>query len=190
MEVEILNKILALGTLLVQISMIILLLAVLWKKKLDKKLPDFFEDSWNFLKENSLLLAFLTVFVGSLSSLFYSEIVGYPPCNLCWLQRTLIFPQVIILGVALWKKQKNIFDFVIGLNILGVLIACYNYYLQITQTGDCGVGGITCNKIYIWEFGYITIPMMSLTLFVVVIILTYIYKNHNGKNKGQRIIEK
>ncbi|MAG07635.1 disulfide bond formation protein B [Candidatus Pacearchaeota archaeon] len=181
-EIILFNKILALGTLVLQIAIVTFFLAIIWAKNRNKKLPSFCQSCWNFLKQNSLLLAFLTVLGGTLASLFYSEIIDYAACELCWFQRALIYPQVIILGIALWKKQKDIFDYVIALNIIGSLIALYQYYLQrFNVSTNCGSGDISCSSVYILEFGYITIPMMALTLFVAVSILTYIYKHPHFK---------
>jgi disulfide bond formation protein DsbB len=183
-EIILFNKTLALGTLVLQIAIITFFLSIIWAKNRNKKLPNLCQSYWDFLKQNSLLLSFLIVLGGTLSSLFYSSVIGYATCELCWFQRALIYPQVIILGVALWKKQKDIFDYVIALNIIGFLIALYQYYLQrFNVSTNCGSGDISCSSVYILEFGYITIPMMALTLFVAVPILTYIYKNHNFKKE-------
>ena len=184
MNVEIINNILGIGTLLLQIIIITFLILVLYTKKSGKKFESL-DGVWAFIKNNALILAFLIVLFGTLLSLYYSEVIGYQTCNLCWLQRVLIYPQVLILGIAIWKKQKDIFDYLIGLNIIGLIIAIYNHYLQISgKLGYCGSGGVACNKLYVFEFGYITIPMMAITLFISVILLTYVYKKtYSGKNK-------
>lgn len=60
-----------------------------------------------FLAKNAFLFSFLIVASASLGSLFYSEIIGFEPCKLCWYQRVFMYPQVIIFGIALWKKKWN-----------------------------------------------------------------------------------
>jgi len=174
--VNFLDSMLGIGTFLLHICLIVFFSSYIYYR-VTKKIPSLFEGAWEFIKDNSLTLAFLMTFGATIISLIYSEIIGYEACVLCWYQRTLIYPQVIILGVALLKKRKDIFDFVVGLNVIGFVIALYQYSLQrFNISGNCGSAGIACNSIYVFELGYITIPMASLTLFVSVIILTYIWK--------------
>ena len=180
-EVVLFDKILGLGTLLLQIAIITLVISYFYYK--NKHQSRIYKEVTKFVRQNSILLAFLIVLSGTIFSLIYSNIIGYAACELCWYQRILIYPQVIILGVALIKKQKNIFDYVIGLNILGLIIAVYQYYLQMSGNNTaCGTTGILCSSIYVLEFGYITIPMMSITLFISLIFLTYIWKHERKQN--------
>ncbi|MEM3067359.1 MAG: disulfide bond formation protein B [Thermoplasmata archaeon] len=186
MSLEIfLNKFIAIGILVIHIILGLSLLAFIWYKyvkKSGKKLPTFIYNFKNFVKYNSLLFAFFLTLGATIGSLIYSEIIGLSVCDLCWYQRALIYPQVIILGVALLKKNKEIFDYIVGLNVIGIIIGGYQYYMQMTNySAPCPVSGsINCFTKDVLEFGYITIPIMSLTVFVVVMILTYIAKN--GRN--------
>src|SRR3989338_1800847 len=81
-------------TLLAQIAVVILFLAFLTG---NRKVGELIE-------KRATLLAFLAGLGAVLGSLYYSNIVGYTPCVLCWYQRYLMFPQVLILGLAAWKK--------------------------------------------------------------------------------------
>ena len=178
-----LNKFLGIGTLVLHIVLGLSLFIWLYHKSLKKtgkRLPSFLYNIKNFIQTNSLLFAFILTLGATIGSLIYSEIIGLPPCDLCWYQRALIYPQVIILLVALIKKDREIFDYVIGLNIIGIIISSYQYIMQmINYSGPCpiGSGGIACFSKDVFEFGYITIPLMSLSVFVVVIVLTYMAKN-------------
>ena len=173
------NKLIGIGTLVIHIILGLALIIFIYAKINKKKLPDFVHDSNKFLSENGIALSFLIALGASIGSLVYSEIIGLPPCDLCWYQRALIYPQVIILGVALLKKNREIFDYVLGLNIIGILIGGYQYIMQIIgYSGPCPVSGIVdCFTKDVFEFGYITIPMMSITVFVIVIVLTFMAKN-------------
>jgi len=178
------NKIFALSLLASHIFLIGLILGFFYVKFLKKELPFFLQEIWEFIENNALLFAFLMALFGTVGSLIYSEVLKLPPCDLCWIQRIMIYPQIIILGVALWKKQKDIFDYVIGLNIIGIIFAGYQYIMQmISYNGPCIIGAGTCFNRDVFEFGYITIPLMSLTLMVYLIILTYICKNRKIKEK-------
>lgn len=137
------------------------------------------DDFKNSLRKNSLLLAFIISLMASLGTLFYSEILGYPPCTLCWIQRAFMYPIPIILGAALLKKSLNIKKYAIFLAAIGALIAGYHYLVQIFQLSTvCAIGSETpCNIAYSFELGYITIPMMSLTVFILIIVLLFKMKS-------------
>ncbi len=129
------------------------------------------------IEDNSLLFAFIVALIATLGSLFYSEIAGYTPCKLCWYQRIFMYPQSILLGIALFKKFKNIFYYVVPLSIIGGIISIYHYIIQrMSYVSSCAADGVSCTFKYVFHFGYITIPMMALTAFCLIIILTYSWK--------------
>ena len=133
------------------------------------------EDLKASLRKNPLLFAFIVSLVATLGSLFYSEILGYTPCKLCWLQRIFMYPLPLIFGIALRKKDFRIKDYTIPLAVIGALIAAYHYSVQVFQftTNCCANSEVPCNIVYSFELGYITIPMMALTAFILIIILRY-----------------
>lgn len=133
------------------------------------------EDLKLSLRKNHLLLAFIISLTATLGSLFYSEILGYTPCKLCWFQRIFMYPLPIIFGIALKKKDLRIKHYIIPLAVIGALIAAYHYSVQVFQfTTTCGANSeVPCNVVYSFELGYITIPMMALTAFILIIILVY-----------------
>ena len=131
------------------------------------------EDIKLSLRKNSLLLAFIISLTATLGSLFYSEILGYTPCKLCWFQRIFMYPLPIIFGIALKNKDLGIKKYTIPLAVIGALIAAYHYSVQVFQfTTNCGANSeVPCNLVYSFELGYITIPMMAVTAFILIIIL-------------------
>ncbi len=132
----------------------------------------------DFFRKKALLFSFIIVLIAMLGSLFYSEIAGYEPCKLCWFQRIFMYPQLIILGLALWKKDQRIFRYTIVLSIIGTIIAGYHYLLQIGAAPaiPCSAVGysISCSKTFVMQFGYITLPMMALTVFVLLVFFSII----------------
>src|SRR3989344_317959 len=120
-------------------------------------------------------LIFLVSLTTVATSLFYSEILGFEPCVLCWIQRIFLYPQVIIAGMALYKKDRGIVDYVIGLSGTGALVAIYQHYLQMGGTSflPCPAvsTGADCAQRFLFEFGYITFPLMSFTIFAFLIIV-------------------
>jgi len=131
----------------------------------------------HLLKKYALILAFLVSLLATVLSLFYSEIIGYTPCVLCWIERIFIYPQTILLAVAYVKKDTRIADYSIALSVLGGGVALYHYYGQMFNESalPCSITA-SCAQRFFLEFGYISIPMMALTSFVLLIILMSIVK--------------
>lgn len=153
--------------------LIIFLIFVLSARKLGMQ-SSFIDAPINFFGNNALLFSFLVALVSMASSLFYSEIARFVPCLLCWWQRIFLFPQVFILGLALWKKNKNIGAYSILLSIIGGVFAAYHSYLQFggSPLVPCSANGIaaSCTQRYFLEFSYVSIPTMALTGFIMIII--------------------
>lgn len=138
--------------------------------------------SW--LGERSIPLALLTTLAAVLGSLYYSEVVGYAPCVLCWWQRVFIFPQLILFLTA-WKfKDRSAFAYSWRLSVIAGVIAAYHQFTNLGGTSvlPCTAVGAECSKLYVFAFGYITIPMMSLTIALFLILLAWanrIYENNS-----------
>jgi disulfide bond formation protein DsbB len=126
-------------------------------------------------KTRAYLAGFIVVLTATLGSLFYSEIAGYDPCKLCWFQRVLMYPQVIILGMAWWLEDNSAWLYSLALSSLGVVVAGYHYALQLwpSQVVNCSVVGqaTSCSGTYLMQFGYITIPLMAAAAFILIVVL-------------------
>ncbi|MEK7177163.1 MAG: disulfide bond formation protein B [Patescibacteria group bacterium] len=138
-----------------------------------------------FLGRQALWFGFLVAVVAVLGSLFYSEVIGFEPCVLCWWQRIFLYPMLIIFSMALWKKNDSAFLYVLPLAVLGGLIAAYQSYILLGGVSllPCTALEGDCSKIYVMAFGYITIPMMSLTISLYTLLLAWadrIYRNENS----------
>jgi disulfide bond formation protein DsbB len=131
------------------------------------------------------IMAFTVSLTAMFGSLFYSEVAKYQPCILCWYQRIFMYPQTLLIAMGILKKDRNAADYAIGLSAVGAVIAAYHYFEQIAGTGilPCTAVGysVSCTKRFALEYGYITIPMMSLTAFVAIILLMRISKRTSGK---------
>lgn len=138
-----------------------------------------------FIRENLLQLSLLIATFSMLGSLYFSEIMHLPPCVLCWYQRICMYPLVIILGIGIWKKDKNIPYMVLPLSIIGLIIAAYHnllYYNIIPESLAPCTAGISCTTKLIELFGIVTIPLMSLIAFIIITLLNLAYIKFN-KNK-------
>jgi len=128
-----------------------------------------------FVKKYAIYLAFLQVWAAVLGSLYFSEIKGLTPCFLCWVQRIFMYPLIFILTVAIWRKDKNGPYYVLPLSITGAIVAFYQYLLQMTPLSK--VEAVTCSAtapcsaIQIMFFGFVTIPFLSMSAFIVITAL-------------------
>lgn len=163
-----LNFWLALGTLALQALTVLLLVHLIWRPR---------GLSWMdpILSRFGLLAAFALTFVSSALTLLYSEVFGFIPCGLCWMERIFLYPQVILLGIALFKAEgARIADYIIGLSIPGALIALYHHYIQMGGSSlpcPAAGAGADCSKRILFEFDYVTFPLMAFSAFAFLIVL-------------------
>ncbi len=179
MPVETINYLLALGTLAMQIGGVTLLVAYFLRSRYQ-----IFADISESVTQWGLLAAFILSAIGSVLTLFYSEILGFPPCPLCWWQRIFLYPQAVLFGLALLKRDartrgdergdRTIADYSIALSIFGLGVALYHHALQVLPSGSLpcpAEGAVSCAQRFVFEFGYITFPLMAATLFAFFIVL-------------------
>jgi len=118
-----------------------------------------------------LRLAFITALVATLGSLYFSEVMGFPPCTLCWYQRIGIYPLIAILGVALWSGDKNVWRYVLPLSLAGLVISVYHnliYYNVISEGIIPCQKGVSCATRFIAWLGFIDIPLLSFAAFLLI----------------------
>lgn len=120
-----------------------------------------------------LLLAWVTALFATLGSLYFSEVMGFIPCTLCWYQRILMYPLAVILGIAFYRNDQQIYKYALPFSIFGILLSAYHTALQkvpyLQQFEMCKTG-IPCSKDYLNWLGFITIPMMALVAFIIITI--------------------
>lgn len=170
-------KFLSLGSLVIAIFILSFFISLLLKAS------DFYS---NFFKKYGLHVVFVFSLVATLGSLVLSEILELLPCDLCWYQRMFMYPLVFISGFAIYKKDyKNGAAYSIMLSVIGAVIAIYHYLLQVSDSFKynqffCEPGTVAdCSIPEFIEFGFVTIPFISLTAFVLVIISSYYVKRGN-----------
>ena len=150
--------------------------------------PGLFPKTLAWSARNAILLSFILSLAAMLASLFYSEIIGFAPCELCWWARIFLYPQVFLFGLALWRQKKGEMasDIIVNslvLSIIGAGITLYHYYGQSFNPDvlpACTSTGVTCSKIYFTDFGYITLPMMAFSTFAALIVLMIIRKRRSS----------
>ena len=126
-----------------------------------------------FVEKYIVYIAWIQSIAATLGSLYYSEIRNFTPCTLCWYQRILMYPLVIIIAVGILRKDKKLYQYVLPMSILGWFVALYHILLQKgilpEEIAPCAIGA-TCKTAYTGYFGFITIPVMSFTAFTVITI--------------------
>ena len=171
------NKLLSLGVIFSQAFILGAILYVIFFRKTKNVVTE-------FIGKRGLLLAFIFALISMAGSLFYSNVVGFPPCELCWFQRIFMYPLVFLLGLALIKRESRIADYALLLAIIGGAISLYHNYMYYYNQGlnvFCQLGGmqVSCVKRYVFEFGYVTIPLMALTAFALIIIFLVAHRLQN-----------
>lgn len=171
----VINELLALGTLLIDIGIVVVGLLSAYPKTRKQII--------RLGQQYGLHLAFVIALISTALSLYYSEIVGFAPCVLCWWQRIFIYPQVILLGGALLKKEKKIIDYAIAVLIPGLIVSIYQVALQfgVSDVLDCTAVGPSCDARYVYEYGYITIPVMALTALIAMLGLLLLARRPENK---------
>lgn len=132
-----------------------------------------------FLKKHSFHFAFLLALGAIIGSLTYSELFGFAPCTFCWWQRIFMYPQLIVFATGIYLKDLKVWITGIALSVIGAVFSIYHILIQfgiIGPSGACATGGVSCAKIDVLIFNWITIPIMCLTLFIG--ILTFAYISH------------
>src|SRR5690606_17786528 len=100
--------------------------------------------------------------------------LGFIPCTLCWYQRILMYPLVILLGIAFYRNDKGIYIYVLPVSIIGMIVSSYHYALQkmpsLQEFSVC-TSGVPCSGQYINWFGFVTIPFLALIAFTIITIM-------------------
>ncbi len=141
-----------------------------------------------FFQKYALMIAWIQALVAMLGSLYFSEVLKFPPCVLCWYQRICIYPLVLLLAVAIGRKDRNIIFYALPLAIIGWIISVYHnllYYGIIPESlAPCKLG-ISCTTKYIEFFGFVTIPFLALVALTVIIVLVIVDRKLNKPNHPQ-----
>ncbi len=171
--IEFLNFLLALGGVVLLLTTVFLVVDLKTTRSLAQ-----------LVRQWGLLIAFIITVGAGAMTLLYSEVFGFVPCGLCWLQRVFMYPQIFMTGTALWIKDKTVAVYGIVLSIPGIIVALYQHYLQMggAELVACPTAGegADCAKRILFEFGFLTFPLLSAIMFAFLIVLyIYIIKTKN-----------
>jgi disulfide bond formation protein DsbB len=135
-----------------------------------------------FVHRYSVLLAWIVALAAMLGSLYFSEIMAFEPCKLCWIQRICMYPLVLLLGIASYRNERWIIPYALPLSIIGGCFSAYHYMEEripwLATMLPCRIG-IPCNVPYFEWWGFVTIPFMALIAFVLITIILWIGRSQD-----------
>ncbi len=161
------------GLVCVAVWVIDLLIVALW-------MPTWKKRTFSYVERYALPLGFFVSLFAMLGSLYYSYYLHIAACELCWFARVFIYPQVFIFGLAWYKNDRRIFDYIMLLSGVGIAIGLYHHYLQlgydlykpcasIPFAADCSVPTFL-------EYGFITYPLMGVVTLGITFLLAFTAK--------------
>ncbi len=165
------NNLLSFLTIFGQVFVLLALIYLLFYRQTKLK-------SVKYIIKNAIPLAWVIAFLATASSLYYSEIAGFAPCDLCWFQRIFMYPQVVLLGLAWIRKEVVIIYYSLSLLAIGIIFSVYHNYIYYTAqpSGFCSIVS-PCTQSYVVGFSYNSIPLMAITAFAMVIVLLLLKRN-------------
>ena len=128
----------------------------------------------NLLWGYELWGAFVVAAIATGGSLFYSQGAGFIPCEFCWFQRMMMYPLSILTLLIAARGDNRAARYLLPLPVVGAGTSIYHMLLEhhvIKEPGACTLtgGGCTANWIALHSFGYLTIPTLALTAFLLLI---------------------
>ncbi len=132
------------------------------------------------LRTEAVRLSWTVAVVATAGSLWFSEVGGFVPCEYCWYQRILMYPLVVVLGVATWVRGAGPEGQGVGFlrwqalpfSVAGLVLSGYHVQLQWfpEQGSSCDVKA-PCTQQWVDEFGFVSIPVMAFLGFAAVTVL-------------------
>lgn len=128
-------------------------------------------------KQITAVLIYVTGIGVILIPIGYQYLFALPPCLLCWYQRILMWPAVLLSGLSLFQNELYLLrKYLYILLGIGGFIALYHIIIQTNTRlalGECATGSVSCTAIDLQVFGFLTIPMMSFFAFISLITLIW-----------------
>ncbi len=125
-------------------------------------------------------LAWVIALVATVGSLFFSEVMGLPPCLLCWYQRIAMYPLVVVIGSGIVMRDRRMKYYALPLCLIGLVISLYHnllYYGLVPESIAPCTAGISCTSRQIEWLGFVTIPLMGLAAFIGLSVCLLFYKS-------------
>lgn len=131
------------------------------------------------ISRHSHYLAWIIALLSVGMSLYFSNVRGFLPCNLCWYARILMYPLTVIIAVGILRRERHWVAYAAPLVAAGWLLELYHSLLQwgiIPEALAPCVVNVPCTTKYINYFGFITIPFLGLVAFTGLALCLYLYR--------------
>lgn len=113
--------------------------------------------------------AALLATAATLGSLYLSEIAHLEPCRWCWFQRIAMYPLALVLIVGWLRRDRAVHLYGLPMCVAGAAMSTWHYLLQhfpdLEGASTCSITS-PCAVRYAWEFGFVSIPYMAGSVFV------------------------
>lgn len=134
-----------------------------------------------------MYIALGAAWVATCGSLYMSEALGWKPCPLCWYQRICMYSSAVVIAIGLVNHDRHTPKYSLVLALIGAFIAI-NHVLEQKLPGfavlpPCS-NDVPCTLDPMNAFGWLTIPMLALTAFVVIIIGSVIALRANANDNN------
>jgi disulfide bond formation protein DsbB len=131
--------------------------------------------SWaRAIAPQSVAFAWIVAAVSTLGSLYYSEHAGFVPCELCWYQRILMYPLVIVLGVATLRRDRRVWMTALVFVALGAPLSLYHWLVErvpaFEESSSCSAS-VPCSAPWFEKFGFVTLAWMAMSSFLLIGVL-------------------
>jgi disulfide bond formation protein DsbB len=122
----------------------------------------------------ALWWAWVLALVSTLGSLYFSEVANFVPCNLCWYQRIAMYPLAVILLVGALRRDWGVRWYAVPVAAIGAAISTYHVLVEkfpsLESSNVCSIA-VPCNFIWFEELGFVTLPYMALSAFLLILVL-------------------
>jgi disulfide bond formation protein DsbB/thiol-disulfide isomerase/thioredoxin len=119
-------------------------------------------------------LAAAVAIVSTAGSLFYSEMAGFAPCTLCWVQRGFMYPLAILLVIVAATGRYALLRVSRWLAFGGLAVAAFHVLVEriprLEPGGMCAVNN-PCSFQWVSDLGFVTLPGMALAGFAAIAAL-------------------
>ena len=136
------------------------------------------------LGDYALPVAGTVAAVSTLGSLYLSEVEGFVPCLLCWVQRGFMYPLVLLLAWIIFRPNRVLQFLVLIMSMGGALVAAYHYGEQQGWWGGseefCSAEA-PCTFVWVQQFGFMSIPFMAFTGFCLIALLVALHMSRPAR---------
>jgi disulfide bond formation protein DsbB len=122
----------------------------------------------------SVVLAWIVATVTTLGSLYYSEHAGFVPCELCWYQRIVMYPLVVVLGVAWLRRDSKVWMTALVFVAIGAPLSLYHWLVErvpaFAESSSCSIT-VPCSAPWFERLGFVTLAWMAMSSFLLIGVL-------------------